>query len=248
MSEMAAQPPSSFTTQTVVDPPPPPIVNLANRQKAILQEKLLPELAALLPAPARLRVRIVLGERGQWSSGEVFNTAANQSVALPSEILRRLTVPELKNTICEAIFSQKEVAQARNTPAAAEAILKRELGKPVVRALYLDLAAPTDVDLELRASKDGKITKVSLFKLPPGQKLTVVTDIVHTRAVLAATRIKEPMLQDRTWTVRYTAAELAEAAPQTHPHEMAPRPPRPNVQPPPGTHMFEMAPDPYREK
>lgn len=248
MSEMAAQPPSSFTTQTVVDSPPPPIVNLANRQKAILQEKLLPELAALLPAPARLRVRIVLGERGQWSSGEVFNTAANQSVAIPPEILRHLVIPELKSTICEASFSKEEVSKARNTPTAAKAILKRELGKPVDRALYLDLAAPTDVDLELRARKDGKITKVSLFKLPPGQKLTVVTNIVHTRAVLAAMRIKEPMLQDRTWTVRYTAAELAEAAPQTHPHEMTPLPPRTNAQPPPGMHMFEMAPDPYREE
>jgi hypothetical protein len=112
----------------------------------------------------------------------------------------------------------------------------------------LDLAAPTDVDLELRARKDGKITKVSLFKLPPGKKLTVVTNIVHTRAVLAATRIKEPMLQDRTWTERYTAAELAEANMQTHLTEMAPLPPRTNAQPPPGTHMFEMAPDPYRDK
>ena len=65
VSEKAAQPPSSFTTQMVVDPPPPPIENLANRQKAILHEKLLPDLAALLPVPAPLKVRIVFGERGQ---------------------------------------------------------------------------------------------------------------------------------------------------------------------------------------
>ena len=248
MTEIVAWPPSSFTTQMVVDPPPPPIVNLANRQKAILQQKLLPDLAALLSKPAPLRVRIVLGERGQWNSGEVFNTAANQSVAIPPEILRHLVIPELKSTICEATFSQKEVAQARNTPVAAKAILKRELGKRVVSALLADLTKPAEVDLEFAVTKDGKIGKVRVLKLQPGRKPTLVTSFVRTRLALASMRLKEPMLRARTWTVRYTAAELAEAAPQTHPHEMAPLPPRTNVQPPPGTHMFEMAPDPYREK
>ena len=57
-------------------------------------------------------------------------------------------------------------------------------------------------------------------------------------------RIKEPMLRAKAWTVHYTAAELAEAAMRTYPTEMAPRPPRTNVQPPPVTHMHEMAPRP----
>jgi radical SAM superfamily enzyme YgiQ (UPF0313 family) len=246
--EMAAQPPSSFTTQMVVDPPPPPIVNLANRQKAIVQEKLLPDLAALLPAPAPLKVRIVLGERGEWNSGEVFNTAANQSVAIPPEIFRHLVVPELKSTICEASFSKEEVSQARNTPTAAKAILKRELGRRVASALLADLDRATDVNLKLAVSEDGKISKVSVSRLQPGRSPMVVTNIVHTRAALAPLRVKEPMLRAKTWTVRYTAEELAEAAPRTHPTEMVPRPPWTNVQPPPGTHMFEMAPDPYRDK
>jgi hypothetical protein len=228
----------------VVDPPPPPIVNLANRQKAILQEKLLPDLAALLPKPVPLRVRIVLGERGQWNSGEVFNIAANQSVAIPPEILRQLTVPELKSTICEASFSREEAEQARNTPTAARAILKRELGTPVASALLADLNRAFDVNLELAVSKDGKIGKVSVTRLVSGQRPTMVTNIVHIRAALASVRIKEPMVRAKTWTLRYTAAELIEASPPTQYFEMAPRPLRPNIEPPPGTHMHEMAPVP----
>jgi hypothetical protein len=69
-------------------------------------------------------------------------------------------------------------------------------------------------------------------------------NIVPTRAELASVRIKEPMVRAKTWTVRYTAAELAEAAPPTQYFEMAPRPPRTNVQPPPGTHISEMVPLP----
>jgi hypothetical protein len=248
MTEMAPEPRSSVTSRTVVDPPPPPIVNLANRQKAILQEKLLPNLAALLPAPAPLKVRIVLGERGQWNSGEVFNTAANQSVAIPAGLFRQLTVPELKNTICEASFTKQEVAQARSTPTAAKAILKRELGKPVVRALLADLHRAADVDLELAVSKDGKVTEVSVFKLQPSQKPTAITNVVHTREALTGMRIKEPMLRGKTWTVRYTAGELAEAVVLTHPTEMPPRPPRTNTPPPPGTHMHEMVPWPRPDK
>jgi hypothetical protein len=72
----------------------------------------------------------------------------------------------------------------------------------------------------------------------------VVTSIVHTRAALASVRIKEPMMRAKTWTLRYTAAELVEASPPTQYFEMAPRPPRTNVQPPSGTHMHEMAPVP----
>ena len=174
----------------------------------------------------------------------MFDTAAKQSVAIPPEILRHLVVPELKSTICEANFSKEEVAKARNTPTAAQAILKRELGKRVVSALLADLTKPAEVDLEFAVTRDGKIGKVRVFKLQPGQKATLATSIVRTRLALAAMRLKEPMLRARTWTVRYTAEELAEAAHQTHPTEMAPRPPRTNVQPPPGTHMFEMAPRP----
>jgi radical SAM superfamily enzyme YgiQ (UPF0313 family) len=239
---------SSVTTRTVIDPPPPPIVNLGNQQKAILQEKLLPDLAALLPAPASLQVRIVFGERGQWNSGEVFNPAANQSVAIPAQIIRQLTVPELKSTICEASFSKEEVAQARNTAAAARAILKRELGKRVASALLEDLTRAFDADLELAVGQDGKIGKVSVSRLVAGHKPTVVTNLVHTRAVLASVRIKEPMLRAKTWTVRYTAAELVETSPPTQYFEMAPHPPRTNAQPPPGTHIFEMAPQPRQEK
>lgn len=186
MTEMVARPPSSFTTQMVVDPPPPPIVNLANPQKAILQEKLLPDLAALLSKPAPLRVRIVLGERGQWNSGEVFDTAAKQSVAIPPEILRHLVVPELKSTICEASFTKEEVSKARNTPTAAKAILKRELGKRIVSALLADLTKPAEVDLVFAVTKDGKIGKVSVLKLQPGQKATLVTSFVRTRLALAS--------------------------------------------------------------
>jgi radical SAM superfamily enzyme YgiQ (UPF0313 family) len=248
MEEMTARLPASFTTQTVIDPPPPPIVNLANRQKAILQEKLLPDIAALLSKPAPLKFRIVLGERGQWNSGEVFNTAINRSLAIPPEILRQLSVPELKSTICEANFSKEEVAQARNTTTAGKAILKQALGKRVVSALLADLDRAIDVDLELTVSKDGKITKVSVLKVPPGQKPTVATPIARTRAAVSPVRVREPRLLARTWAVRYTAAELAEAAPATHYAEIAPRPPRTNVQPPSGTHIFEMAPRPRQDK
>jgi anaerobic magnesium-protoporphyrin IX monomethyl ester cyclase len=248
MTEAVARPPSSFTTQMVVDPPPPPIVNLANRQKAILQEKLLPDLAALLPAPAPLRVRVVLGDRGQWNSGEVFNIAANQSVAIPPEILRQLMIPELKSTICEATFSKEEVSQARTTPTAARAILKRELGKPVASALLADLTRAFDVNLELAVSKDGKIGKVSVTRLLSGHEPTVVTNIVHTRATLASVQIKEPMVRAKTWTVHYTAGELIEASPPTQYFEMAPHPPRTNLQPPPDTHMTEMTPVPRQNK
>jgi hypothetical protein len=177
----------------------------------------------------------------------VFNTAANHSLSIPPEILRRLAVPELKSTICEASYSKVEVAQARATPVAANAILKRELGKRVVSALLADLTRAFDVNLELAVNKDGKIGKVSVFKLQPGQKAVLVSSFVRTRLALATMRIKEPMLRTRIWTVRYTAAELAEAAHQTHPTEMAPRPPRTNVQPAPGTHMNEMAPVPARD-
>ena len=77
--------------------------------------------------------------------------------------------------ICEATFSKEEVSQARNTPTAAKAILKRELGKRVVSALLEDLTRAFDVNLELAVSKDGTIGKVSVSRLVSGQKPTVVT-------------------------------------------------------------------------
>jgi len=226
MCEVVAQPTTNVTSQTVVDPPPPPIVTLANRQKAIVQEKLLPNLAALLPKPAPLKVRIVFGERGQWNSGQVFNTETQQAVAIPPELLRKLTVPELGSTLCETSFSKAEVAQARQTPTAAKAILKRELGKSMMKALLADMTRASDVDLQVAISQDGRIAKASVFKLTAGQKPTLVTNIVHSRWFLASTRIKEPMLRGKTWTLRCTAAEMAAADIQTHPTEMAPRPPR----------------------
>ena len=59
-------------------------------------------------------------------------------------------------------------------------------------------------------------------------KLNAVTNFLPRVAVNAGvTRIDpETELRAKTWAVRYTAAELAEAAAQTHPTEMAPRPPR----------------------
>jgi anaerobic magnesium-protoporphyrin IX monomethyl ester cyclase len=112
MCEIAPQPTSAITTQMVVDPPPPPIITLANRQRSLLQERMLPQIAALLSKPAPLKLRVVFGNRGQWNSGQVFNTEAQKAVALPPGLLSELTVPELKSTICEVTFTKEEVAAA----------------------------------------------------------------------------------------------------------------------------------------
>jgi len=244
MCEMPARPPASFTTQTVVDPPPPPIITLANRQKALLQERLLPNVAGLLAKPAPLKVRAVFGDRGQWNTGEVLNTETSKAVVLPAGLLSELAVPELKSTICEVSFSKAEVADARNTPAAAKAMLKRELGQGIVTALLLDLSRPCAVDLTVATGKSGKVDTISVWRFEGRQKPTVVTNLAQTQSFLAAVRIQEPLLRGKTTTVRFTLAELAAGGARPHTTEMAPVPRRITPPSPGSTHMHEMAPLP----
>ena len=68
-----------------------------------------PKIVQLLPEPAPLRMRASFNERGQWTSGEVFNIRTQKPVTIPRETLRLLESPQLKNTTCDVTFSRDEV-------------------------------------------------------------------------------------------------------------------------------------------
>jgi radical SAM superfamily enzyme YgiQ (UPF0313 family) len=259
ISSLALATASSVTSQTVVDPPPPPIVNLANQQKALLEEKLLPKLLPRLPEDAPLRVRAVFGNFGQWKSGEVFNTAGGYSVALPAEITKQLLVPELKNTICETTFTKAEVAAVRakvlaanerqlenlkreleqaKLDAEAHRLLREELGDSLPLAVLADLGKPATVTLELTISKEGKVTQAKLTKID-AKGAVVMLKKTNTQAVLDHWQAKAPELRGKPWVLRYSAAELQDAFVGTHMEERVPQPP---------THIFEMAPMPPKER
>jgi hypothetical protein len=238
---------------------------VADKDKAILQERLLPQIAALLPEYGRLRVRIVFDQAGHWRSGEVFNTTKGCFITIPPEIVQPLKIKELKGLTCEAIFTPAEVAAARAkakpapTPlkmATAEQRLRTELGPIFAHYLLADLRTPAEADVEIEVSANGRIASVKASAILPDPKAptesNVKRDLINPKTMQMAMRymrITDPTLLGKTWTIHYSSEELRKASADVHakyklmlietePYttEEAPEPPRG----PPGTSIWDI--------
>lgn len=152
-----------------------------------------------------------------------------------------LTSLALSGTACDPVpRPATPIPHPGQTSPQAVAHLRDELGIAVPRALSTDLGEPaTAVDLDLAVDNEGKVRMSQALRLDAKPLRLSMNSLPTTQIVLKELSIKDPALRNRTWTIRYTAAEISAAGIKTYQTEMAPLPP---------TQMFEMAPRPPREK